>query len=76
VGHVRLTDFSSAVFNSNTVKIKEVDRFDMMCDRNTEPYRARELHLRLELRLIIIPAEPRTSSSSRASNFFLQSYLF
>jgi hypothetical protein len=42
----------------------------MMCDRNTEPYRtigrarfvgARELHLRLELRLIVIPAEPRTS---------------
>jgi hypothetical protein len=30
-------------FNSNTVKINEADRFDMMCDRNTEPYRAPEM---------------------------------
>jgi hypothetical protein len=59
VGHVRLTDFCSAVFNSNTVKINEADRFDMMCDRNTEPYRT--------YRSSSVRWSSRASSQARAS---------
>jgi hypothetical protein len=68
-GHVRLTDLCSAIFNSNTVKVYEVARFDMMCDRNTEPNRiararfvgAHELHLRLEFGLVVIRVELKLS---------------